>query len=268
MLNIDMWGREQGDRMGEVSLSSSGHPWEGEGEAAFQNWKNSARGDEGRTSQFFRGEVAVSLQCHSSLGSCSQYTWREGRAPVSIIGAVISTLLNSHGCLPLQLFSFWLCPERLFHVFLSAWRGQKEPPVPDGDLCFLWSWRVQKYTNTKDITFPSTCFVLTSGLWTNKQELLVTCMLVSCVLQLFSSALLSVQMEKTVSMCQVGWWSCQNSLSGPTQCLPINRTVNPDMSNHKCIKEGCGWRPESGKCSDKWWNLSRVEVEQSYLRAL
>lgn len=39
MHNIDMWAREQGDGMGEVkvSLSFSGHPWEGEGAAVFQN---------------------------------------------------------------------------------------------------------------------------------------------------------------------------------------------------------------------------------------
>lgn len=66
---------------------------------------------------------------------------------VSVTGAVLSTHLNASVCLPLQLFWFWLCPERLFHVFLNAWRGQEEPLVSEGGTCFLWSWRVRKYVN-------------------------------------------------------------------------------------------------------------------------
>lgn len=89
---------------------------------------------------------------------------------LSIIEAVLSTLLNACRCLPLQLYWFWL-----FHLFLSAWRGQKEPPLPDGDV-FSMVLKIHQHPNTP--LFPVVCFVLPSGLWTNKQELPVTCMLV------------------------------------------------------------------------------------------
>lgn len=59
------------------------------------------------------------------------------------------------------------------HVFSVVLAGQKIHEQPKTSL------------------FPVVCFVLTSGLQTNKQELSVTCVLVSSILQLFSSALLS-----------------------------------------------------------------------------
>lgn len=183
-----------------------------------------------------------------------------------IIGAVLSTLLVAVGAHPCSCFSFGYFLRDYFTCFSVRWGARRNHLCLMESQVFSVVLEGQKiHEHPKTPLFPVVCFVLTCSLWTNKQELLVVCMLVSCVLQLFSSALLS---DGENWACQ-GWWSCQNMLSGHIQCLPISWTINPDLSNHKCIKEGCGWRTERGKCSEKWWNLSRMERDQtSYLRTL
>lgn len=93
--------------------------------------------------------------------------WREGHAPVSIIGDVLSTLLTARRCLSLQLYWFWLCPERLFHVSQCLERSEGTT-YADGDVFSVVLEGQKTQEHPKAPLFPAVCFVLTPGLWTNR----------------------------------------------------------------------------------------------------